>query len=331
MNQNYKVSVVLPVFNAENFIAKSVRSILNQTFTNFEFLIIDDGSTDRTFDIIRSLENEDSRIRIFRTSNRGIVDALNFGILHSSGKYIARMDADDIALPQRFEKQVDFLDKNSNYVIVGNSIGAIDQRGRFLGNFITGQLGPFSPGEDEVSRILNVGAFLLHPTVMYRKDVALRIGGYRKEYEWIEDADFYNRIIKEGFAYCLPEVLLHYRVHLKSVTRTKSHTQQILKHKLAVEMGGSKSLLLSEGIEKFSDTEASQEYQLNFLRQWSYLSNRHGGGKLTSLSLLLEALAIAPFSKKNWITLLLILFGDNFVALLVLIRKKLFPNLATGV
>jgi glycosyltransferase involved in cell wall biosynthesis len=329
MPESPKISVILPTFNASQFISDSVHSILGQTFSNFELLIIDDGSTDNTKLIIQSIQKTDQRIKYIQLEHSGIVDALNLGLQIAVGKYIARMDADDVALPERFEKQVHYLERNPDCVIVSNAVGVIDERGRFLGTFTEQNRGPFSPGDDDVSRILDVETFLLHPTVMYRKDCAVKVGGYRKEFEWIEDADLYTRLAKEGRMFCLPWVLIHYRVHLNSVTRTKAQIQHNLKIKLAVELSNQNIGMLAEVSQptNYSEDslslEAQRERKLGFLRTWSYLSRYHGGSLITSFSLAIEALAIAPINKQNWITLLLILFGDRFVAALVHIRKVL--------
>ena len=122
------VSVVMPTLNAEKYLAEAIDSILKQTFSDFEFLIIDGGSVDKTVSIIKSYQ--DKRIRLLNGSGKNIAADLNIGLEAATGEYIARMDADDVALPERFAKQVDFLEKNSDVAILGSSVITIDAEGK---------------------------------------------------------------------------------------------------------------------------------------------------------------------------------------------------------
>jgi len=114
-----KVSIVMSVYNAQKYLDEAIESILNQTYSNFEFIIINDGSTDKSLEIIENYAKKDSRIIVINRENKGLIYSLNEGIRKANGKYIARMDADDISLPQRLEKQVEFMEKNKNIGICG--------------------------------------------------------------------------------------------------------------------------------------------------------------------------------------------------------------------
>ncbi len=123
------VSVIMPVYNGERYLEAAVESILNQTFSDFEFIITDDGSTDTSLALLRRYANRDPRIRLISRPNTGYVKALIEAVPLAKGKYIARMDADDISLPERFERQVRFLEQNPDYAVVGSKVLLIDSDG----------------------------------------------------------------------------------------------------------------------------------------------------------------------------------------------------------
>lgn len=214
------ISVVMPAYNAQRYLKPAIRSILAQTFTDFEFIIIDDGSVDRTAEIVRSFR--DPRIRLLENGqNRGIVDTLNRGLEAAQGRYIARMDADDKAYPQRFARQFAFMEAHPEVAIAGSCVRKIDSFGL-----------PFEREElptdhDGILAALFVGGgyVIRHPSFLGRTEVIRAIGGYRKEAEWSEDWDLYVRASKAGQLANIPEVLLDYRFHGKSVNASKYKTQ----------------------------------------------------------------------------------------------------------
>jgi glycosyltransferase involved in cell wall biosynthesis len=118
-NHKIKISVLMAAYNEEKRISDCIDSILNQTYTNFEFIIVDDGSTDHTPEVLKQYAKKDKRIKIFTKTNTGLTKSLNYGLKFCDGKYIARMDANDVALPERFMKQLNFLEHNKNYAVIG--------------------------------------------------------------------------------------------------------------------------------------------------------------------------------------------------------------------
>ena len=209
------VTVVLPVYNGEAFIVEAAASILTQTYTNFELLVIDDGSSDTTRDLLKPLAQSDPRLIIHAEARRGLVGTLNFGIAQARGRYIARMDADDISLPSRFAAQVDYLDKHSDCVAVGTSIIKIDADGREKSrsrlrssSFQPAAFPPVIPG-------------IAHPSAMIRTQILREVGGYRAYFYNTEDRDLWARLWQLGRVHELPEMLLRYRVHAGSATRQK--------------------------------------------------------------------------------------------------------------
>lgn len=218
------VSVILPAFNAGPFVEAAVRSILVQTFRDFELILVDDGSTDGTGDILRRLAGEDSRIRLVQRENRGLVASLNEGLALARGKYIARMDADDISAPTRFERQVAYLEANHDVVLVGVRVWSMPSE-RWRGRVISGRR--------EVSWGLYFYCDVAHPGVMFRADIA-RIHGlrYDPEYDWAEDYRLWFEVAGYGFLDNLPQPLLFYRRHPGAVSRVHAERQQTLTRRL---------------------------------------------------------------------------------------------------
>ncbi|PIS09362.1 hypothetical protein COT75_01650 [Candidatus Beckwithbacteria bacterium CG10_big_fil_rev_8_21_14_0_10_34_10] len=200
-----KISVLMPVYNQEEFLDEAIQSILKQSFNNFEFLILDDGSKDNSFKIVKSFK--DKRIKVFRNKKRnGLAKSLNILIKESKGEYLARMDGDDISLKDRLKKQVEFLDKNKLIVILGCWAKIIDSQGRNIGQFKY-------PTEDKVIRnnILSYNPFV-HSSVMMRKEIFKKIGGgYNEGLFYSQDYDLFLRIAAKYACANLAEYLLKFR------------------------------------------------------------------------------------------------------------------------
>jgi glycosyltransferase involved in cell wall biosynthesis len=211
------VSVVMPVYNAQRFLAQAVESILNQTYYNFEFLIANDESTDDSLKILEHYAASDARIRHWSRPNAGVVVRLNELLHEARGGIIARMDADDIALPERLERQVAFLLANPDHVVVGSRILVIDPDGDPLCIWCTQQT------HEEIDAIL-IGqeapaTVLCHPATTLRREAVMAVGGYRTEYRHAEDLDLWLRLTECGGRLAnLPVVLLKYRVHFSSTS-----------------------------------------------------------------------------------------------------------------
>jgi glycosyltransferase involved in cell wall biosynthesis len=214
MSQHPLVSVLLPVHNGERYLSKAVQSILDQTFSNFELLILDDGSSDGSLPILRSLEASDARIRVWTRENRGLVETLNELIDNSHGKYLARMDCDDVSLPNRFEKQVAHLENCSACVAVGCRVQLIDQTGMAICDFIY----ELTHDEIDAAHISGRGrSCICHPTAMMRREVVLRVGKYRQGFLHAEDLDLFLRLAEVGNLENLPDVHLQYRQHPNAI------------------------------------------------------------------------------------------------------------------
>lgn len=210
------VSVVMSVYNGEEYLRQSIDSILNQTFTDLELVLIDDGSTDKTKQIIQSYK--DDRIIFISRENRGLVASLNEGIKKARGFYIARQDDDDISLPTRLEKQIQAFHENADLVVCGTFAAFISQGGAFERNYATPFLAP------DLSRRLFLGSSLVHGSVMIRKEELVGAGAYREEAWPAEDYDLWLRLTKYKIE-VVPEVLYEYRLNNDGISATNSDAQ----------------------------------------------------------------------------------------------------------
>ena len=216
------VSVVLPVRDGERFLAQALEALSRQTFESFEALVIDDGSTDRSAAIALEHARADARVVLHRQPRRGIAAALNAGIAVARGRYIARMDADDISHPSRLQRQVDFLDSHDECVGVGTHLEVIDEEGQAMG------LTRFPARHPEIVRVMMGGTCAFaHATVMMRKDALLAAGGYRGEYFPSEDLDLWLRLVDVGQLANVDEPLVRYRRHAGTVGARECDRQMV--------------------------------------------------------------------------------------------------------
>lgn len=222
------VSCLLPVYNGERWLDIAIQSVLDQTYSNLELIVIDDGSTDGSGSIAAKFASSDSRVTVINQDNAGIVDALNNGLNAARGMYIARMDADDISLPERFSQQVKALETNPQVAVVGTlakTIGpddGIDVRSEELVDQPVPLLMRSSKVHEFPPSLLQV----LHPTIMVRADLLRRIGGYSGTYRHVEDYDLYMRLSAWGPIAELQQELLLYRLHGDNLSIRRLHEQE---------------------------------------------------------------------------------------------------------
>jgi glycosyltransferase involved in cell wall biosynthesis len=215
------ISVLMPAYNARRYLREAVDSILAQTLDDFEFIIIDDGSSDGTPALLKGLAARDRRIRLQSGPNEGVSASLNKGLALARGEFIARMDADDVSLPTRFEKQLRFLQQRSNYVLVGSRCMLIDPDG-----FPICEKTDIAFDHEEIDALLlRMSWPIVHPAVMMRTDALRKVGGYDTRYRTNQDHDLFLRLAEVGRLANLPEVLLNYRQHFQSIGATKLASQ----------------------------------------------------------------------------------------------------------
>lgn len=220
-----KVSVILPVYNAAPFLKEAIDSIVNQIYTDWELIIINDGSTDSSEEII--LDYTDTRFRYYKNdANIGLIATLNKAIALSSGEYIARMDADDISLPDRFTKQVQFLDRNREYAICGTFARIIDIKGNVTGKIV------HVTDNDYLKINLLFSVPFIHPDIMIRKNMLDEDRIFDKEYLHAEDYDLWARIARKHKIANIPQFLFKYRWHGSNVSITNSEKQETVKDEI---------------------------------------------------------------------------------------------------
>ena len=213
-----QVSVIMPAYNAERFIGDAIESILSQTLRNYELIIIDDGSEDRTYDIISQYARKDNRIRVIRQNNSGISNTLNRGIAEARSPWVAIMHADDVALPQRLEKQLQATQANPNVVVWGTYAYHISSRGKILS---ISQTGPISENEFHERRRIGELMIVLHPSAFIKKEIVQRVGGYNPDFDGSEDLELFDRMAEHGAMVALPEPLICYRIHSSSISMNR--------------------------------------------------------------------------------------------------------------
>lgn len=222
------VSVVTSVKNGEKYLRKSLQSIIDQDYINFEFIIIDDYSTDKTTGILQEFSKLDDRVKIYKNSTLpGLANALNYGISLSKGKYIVRHDADDISLPRRLRTQVEFMETHPEIFISGSYINFIDEDD----NFLKTHREPLS--SNEIKLHLMIGTPFAHPTVIMRKDL---ISNYNLLYQELpaQDYELWSRVINAGLkGENLPTPLVNYRVYKQSDSALRAHRHQTMANLIA--------------------------------------------------------------------------------------------------
>lgn len=219
------ISVVMPVYNAARWLGVALDSITVQTFTNHEIIAVDDGSTDATPAILRRHAASDSRLRVITRGNTGIVGALNDGLASARGHFIARMDADDEAAPDRLSLQLERFIQEPALVALGSAVTFMDAAGNSV------QSCPRPQRHEEIERALLAGdgGAMIHPAVMFRATALWSTTGYRPSAEYLEDLDLYLRIARLGALGNLPESLLRYRVHPASINFTRQAGRHAVK------------------------------------------------------------------------------------------------------
>ena len=246
-----RVSVLMPVRNGARWLAPAIDSVLAQTFADFELLLIDDGSTDRTPDIIADYAARDLRVRSIRQDALGLVAALNRGIVEARGDLIARLDADDLAKPERLASQVAAIDTNPRLNLIGSWADKIDAEGR-----PAGMLTP--PTDPQLLRdtLAQTNPFI-HSSVMLRTEAVRRAGGYRAAFEAAEDYDLWLRLSEHGDIVIIPEPLVRYREHGGNVTVRKA-ARQLFSARLASRAAASR---VSIGIDPSDSLTAPPDWR----------------------------------------------------------------------
>jgi GT2 family glycosyltransferase len=267
------VSVVMVVCNVDRFLDQAIESILQQTFKDFEFIIVDYGSTDSTKDIVERYAARDARVRMKEIPHCGLGDARNAACSLARGRYIAMMDADDVSLPDRLRLEVEFMERYPKVGLLGAAVEWINAAGRPL------YVGRFPTSDGELRKAQAIQCSFWQPTVFVRREAFLRAGGYRDAFAPAEDYDLWLRITEHQECANLEEVLLNYRMHPHQVSlrKRKQQTLGILAAKRSAAMRKTREMdffdsvhvVTPEVLTKLGVTESTQEQAfMHDSRRW---------------------------------------------------------------
>jgi len=292
MSTSPAISVVAGAYNAQRYLAEMIDSFLAQTFADFELIVVDDGSTDSTADILRSYAGRDPRVKPLFIQHTGIVGAANAGVEAAQTDLIARADADDISLPQRLEKQFAYMREHPECVAVGSRMILIEP----YGSPLCATDHKLTHEEIDAGLMRGGGWVLPQPAVMFRREAFMRAGMYRKQYEWSEDLDLFLRLAEVGKVANLPDALVKYRLHPLSTNFTKRDLQLKLKQSLVTEAYARRGLTMPTHLEfKMRPMEEAGERYTTWA--WAALKDRNVAGARRHA---IRALRHRPLALASW-------------------------------
>lgn len=287
------ISVVLPVFNARRYLHAAVASILGQTFHDFEMVAVDDGSTDDSRAILEQFAATDPRVRVISRPNTGIVGALNDACRSARAPLLARMDADDIAFPDRLARQVEFMEAHPEVVALGAGVVYLDAAGAPV------EPCPRSTTHEalEAALLHGDGGALIHPVVVLRRAALETIGYYRTTAQYVEDLDLYLRLAQVGRLANLPEPLLYYRVHGTSINFTRNAGRHETKLRILAEAHRDRGLPFDPAVvplpaQRWSDLAAHD-------RDWAVTALQFGRRRV-AVRHALRACRLEPGDRASW-------------------------------
>lgn len=288
------VSVITSVLNGERYLDDAVSSIVAQTFDDFEYIVIDDGSTDKTAEILNRWQEREPRLRFISRENRGFPNSLNEAASLASGKYLAVMDGDDIACSERLATQVAVMEADPEVVALGAQVEIIDAEGRPLKQ-------SFQPCDHETiyeRHRRTVLPQLYHPSTLLRASAFYAIGGYREAFAKVEDYDLWLRLEEHGKLANCPEVLLQYRVHMNSVSHRNSAIQSKLAWQSAKEAAERRQQDFTHPYPAPVNNHA--EHPIDLYRKWGWWA-LSAGNLASARHYATKVLLKAPFKRESWI------------------------------
>jgi glycosyltransferase involved in cell wall biosynthesis len=284
-----QVSVIMPVYNAKCYVGASIESILAQTFAGFEFIIVVDGSTDGSLAVVQRYAARDQRVRVISRPNTGIVGALNDGLVAAHGKYIARMDADDLCEPNRLELQLRRLEAEPDLVALGSCAIAIDPDGELLGDAPV----PLTHEEIEAQHLRGISS-IYHPAVMMRTEALRRVGGYREGTCPCEDYDLWLRLGEVGRLANLPERLFIWRRTSNGIVASKATLMREAITRVLNEAKQRRGIATETVIAPVKIKSTCDRF-----REWGWVALRHGR-VATARKYARRSIAEEPLSPASW-------------------------------
>lgn len=289
------VSVLIPVYNAQDYLAESLDCILAQTYKHWELICVDDGSTDTSLTILEDYAHKHARISVISRPNTGIVGALNDGLEAAQGKYIARMDADDWCAEVRFDRQVAYLEKNTDCVAVGTFVQRTDPYGSPAGS----QEPPTDHDAIDAGLLAGDASVLVHASLMMRADALRAVGGWREGTDWVEDLDLFLRLTEHGKVSNLPQYLYTYRRHAGSVC-FKRYEQMCRKLKDVLREAYERRGILEQYDEQLIRPDlAPKQSAAEHYRNWACYAI-HAGNRTLACKHAIDALKRSPLSPRTW-------------------------------
>jgi glycosyltransferase involved in cell wall biosynthesis len=307
-NENIKITVLMPAYNASDYISEAIESVLKQTFSDFELLIIDDGSTDNTAEIVCSFK--DSRIVFLQQKNAGIAVALNAGLRIARAEYIARFDADDICYANRLEMQYEFMINNPGYAVVGSDVEYID----IDGNFIFSHQAPAYTNMQIKNLPYSICPFI-HSSVLFKKSI-IPAAGYNEHAHTFEDHFLWLQIINQGKFHNLPQSLMQVRLNPQSLTIDEKWRP---KEFISIKYGALEKLNINpyEGeillaILKKQDNRKIKTGSYYALLAKKYLWNNYQ--PLLARKNIKKAIVLSPFHFDNYLVLVISFLPRNIIS-----------------
>lgn len=238
--QHKLVSIILSVYNGEQYLEDCIQSVLAQSYKEFEFIIINDGSKDGSLSILRESEKKDKRIIVVDKENSGLTKSLNIGVKKAQGDYITRIDADDLWTPNKLQVQVDFMDANPDILLSGSRINFIDG----LGNPLPDEKDLDALNDEEIRKVYLFKNPFCHSSVIFRSQVVNEIGAYNETFQFAQDYEYWYRIMKLGKVEVISEELVSRRISDDMIGISKNRNQRYngLKTKIKVFADSPKSL-----------------------------------------------------------------------------------------
>ncbi|MBD2022175.1 glycosyltransferase [Leptolyngbya sp. FACHB-36] len=289
------VSVLMSVCNSDRYLAPAVESILNQTFADFEFLIVDDGSTDSSLQVLTQYAATDKRIRLTSHPLKGIPKTRNEMLTQATGDFIAVMDADDIAPPTRLASQVEFLQQHPEVVWLSGAFELIDEKGRFLTRITMPE------SNSEIHSLLMDGhTSFIHPGAMMPRSSLIAVGGYNEAMVTSCDLDLWLRLSEIGDLANLSEVVVRYRLHTSSISSQK-HALQAQEVAAAFDRSWQRRGLQRQfqvtgcGWRPTHDPASRHQFMLQY-GWWAFYSYQ----RRMAMEYALRAIAIKPFQIEGW-------------------------------
>ncbi len=314
-NHDPLISVVMSVYNGERYLSEAIDSILSQTFTDFEFIIIDDGSTDTSAEIVHSYEDE--RVSLIRQKNTGLAAALNKGIELAKGEYIARMDADDVSLPERLEVQVDYLKRHPDVIALGSAADCMDENGNFVFSMV-----PVCTDID-IKKKLPATPFI-HPSVIFLKRYFFDAGCYPENLNFApEDTVLFNKMSKLGNFANISRPLIRYRLTPQSLSGRNRINQKLMDRIVSKALDGSPiseddSLELEMAAKKVSPQMKKAAYHSLLSRK--YLWNNPDSKKARSHAI--KSITSFPFRLTSYFLFFASLLPNRLVMLIYRSRRN---------